>query len=169
MAVLQIRLFPDPILRKPCVPILLSDLELKTLLKNLVETLYAQPGGIGIAAPQVGAAKRLIIIDVSSKDSTQCQKIMINPKIRWQEGEVLSREGCMSIPDYTANIKRAEKVLIEWTDPHGKKRERTVFGIEAICLQHEIDHLNGKLFIDRVVSLKTDIFPRAKRRLRLRT
>ena len=85
---------------------------------------------------------------------------MINPRIRRTEGEALSREGCMSLPDYTANLIRAACVWIEWTDKNGKRHEKMTEGIEAICLQHELDHLHGKLFIDRVASLKTDVFPR---------
>lgn len=163
MPVLPIRLFPDPVLRKPSRALQPSDPQLKVILRDLEETLYAQTGGIGIAAPQVGIGKRLIIVDVRSKDPGKRQEVMINPVIRWQEGEVLSREGCMSLPDYTAHVKRFERIHVEWIDLNGKKREKIAHGIEAICLQHEVDHLNGMLFIDRVVSLKTDVFPRQKR------
>ena len=163
MAVLQIRLFPDPILRKRCTAVNPSDPKLRFLSKDLEHTLYAQTGGIGIAAPQVGIDKRLILIDISSKDPTKHLEVMINPVILVQEGEVLSREGCMSLPDYTANVKRFERLQLEWTDIRGWKKEKTAHGIEAICIQHEIDHLNGMLFIDRVVSLKTDVFPRQRR------
>jgi len=163
MAVLPIRLFPDPILRKQCRLIRWPDPELEKFIGDLEETLYAQPGGIGIAAPQVGVGKRLILLDVSPKDPTKQLEIMINPFIRRTEGEILSREGCMSIPDYTANVKRFQRIFLEWTDKKGKARQRMASGIEAVCLQHEIDHLNGVLFIDRVVSLKTDVFPRKRR------
>jgi peptide deformylase len=132
-------------------------------LQDLKKTLYAQRGGIGIAAPQVGLAKRIIMIDVSPKDPTKERLVMINPIILGYAGEVLSLEGCMSLPDYTANIKRAIKITVEWTDERGRLNQKLATGIEAICIQHEIDHLNGVLFIDRVSSLKTDVFPRRKR------
>lgn len=163
MGALSIRLFPDPILRKRCHLVRWPDPELEKFIGDLEETLYAQPGGIGIAAPQVGVGKRLILLDVSAKDPTKQLEIMINPFIHRMEGEILSREGCMSIPDYTANVKRFQRIFLEWTDKKGKARQRMASGIEAICLQHEIDHLNGVLFIDRVASLKTDVFPRKRR------
>ncbi len=164
MAVLPIRLFPDPVLRSKSKPLPKGPSGVELFLKNLVETLYAQPGGIGIAAPQVGEARRVIVVDVSSKDPSRRREIMINPVIRQMEGEVLSREGCMSLPDYTGNVIRAARLSIEWTDERGKRQRRLATGIEAICLQHELDHLNGILFIDRISSLKTDIFPRKRRR-----
>lgn len=161
MAVLPIRLFPDPLLRKRAKPtIALNPCE---FLKDLLETLYAQPSGIGIAAPQVGIDRRVVVVDVSSRDSSKHREILFNPVILRQEGEVISREGCMSLPDYTASIKRSSRVLIRWTDERGRKRKKWSEGIEAICLQHEVDHLNGILFIDRVASLKTDVFPRKRR------
>ncbi len=163
MAVLPIRFFPDPVLRKPSKTLKISPRLEKGFLKNLIETLEAQPHGIGIAAPQVGEGIRLIVVDVSPRDPTKHREVMINPVIRRLEGHVLSREGCMSLPDYTANVNRSQKALVEWTDLTGKRRQKMTGGIEAICLQHEIDHLNGVLFIDRVASLKTDVFPREKK------
>lgn len=136
---------------------------MQTLVKHLTQTLYAQPGGIGIAAPQVGEPVRVILVDVSPRDPSKKLEVMINPKILRLEDEVLSREGCMSLPDYTANLKRYNKAWVEWTDLKGRRRRKAASGIEAVCLQHEIDHLNGRLFIDRVISLKTDVFPRKKR------
>ena len=164
MAILPIRLFPDPVLRKRSKPLGGKEAWIESFVKNLLETLYAQPNGIGIAAPQVGEPRRMIVVDVSPKDVTKHQQVMINPVIKAREGQILSREGCMSLPDYTANIVRSEKVLVEWTDLSGKKHQKSASGIEAVCLQHEIDHLNGVLFIDRAGSLKTDVFPRKRRR-----
>lgn len=163
MAILPIKLFPDPILRKKSLPIKMMDKGLAQLVKNMSQTLYTQPGGIGIAAPQIGIGKRVVLIDVSIKDPSRELEIMINPRIIRVSGEVLSREGCMSLPDYTATVKRASKVLVEWFDEQGRKHSRLAQGIEAICIQHEIDHLDGKLFIDRVACLKTDVFPRRRR------
>lgn len=164
MAVLPIRLFPDPILRRPSEPADRKNRRTQALIKDLTETLDKQPAGIGIAAPQVGEAQRVIVVDVSPRDPSKARQIMLNPRILRQEGEVLSREGCMSLPDYTANVKRAERVLIQWVDEKGARHEKWTEGIEAVCLQHEIDHLNGVLFIDRVASLKTDLFPRRKKK-----
>jgi len=159
MPVLPIRFFPDPILRKPSKAVRLRDPRLERFLKDLLETLRAQPHGIGIAGPQVGEGIRVIIVDVSLRDPSKRLEVMVNPILRYREGETLSREGCMSLPDYTANV-RAERVSVEWTDLSGRKCRKWASGIEAVCLQHEIDHLNGLLFIDRVTSLKTDVFPR---------
>jgi peptide deformylase len=164
MAVLSIRLFPDPVLRTKSRAVRPEEPGVPNLIRDLTETLCAQFGGIGIAAPQVGRPDRVIVVDVSPRDPSKKREIMINPEIRRLEGEVLTREGCMSLPDYTATVKRAARVLIEWTDERGKHRRRLSTGIEAICLQHEVDHLNGILFIDRVTSLKTDVFPRRRRK-----
>ena len=164
MPVLEIRLFPDPVLRECSKPAAWKDPKVHQFIQSLIITLYDQPGGIGIAAPQVGITKRIILIDVSFKDPTKRLEIMINPKIIHSDGELLSREGCMSLPEYTANIKRSAQVTAQWTDPKGGLQQRRFSGIEAICLQHEIDHLNGKLFIDRVASLKTEVFPRKRRK-----
>ena len=163
MRIYPIRLFPDPVLRKKAASADWNARQTQDFIKNLVTTLSAQPSGVGIAAPQVGVSERVIIVDVSSKDPAKTLEIMMNPKILRLEGEILSREGCMSLPDYTANVKRATRVQIEWVDKDGHLRRKTTEGIEAICLQHEIDHLNGLLFIDRVASLKTEVFVRKKR------
>jgi peptide deformylase len=160
MALLPICLFPEPVLRKKSRPVDWVSPKVQRFVKDLTATLYTQKGGIGIAAPQVGVPWRVIIVDVSPKDSTKGLKIMLNPSIKSREAEVLSREGCMSLPDYTANVKRAARVLVEWSDCEGKRHTEHFKGLEAICLQHEVDHLNGVLIIDRVASLKTEVFPR---------
>ena len=153
-------LFPNPVLRETCRAAHWKSPNTQHFIKHLIATLYAQRGGIGIAAPQVGRSQRIIVVDVSPRDPSKKREIMLNPVILYREGEVLSREGCMSLPDYTANVKRARRVLIEWLDERGHRQRKTAGGIEAICLQHELDHLRGLLFIDRVASLKTDIFVR---------
>ena len=163
MASLTIRIFPDPALRCRSRVADWRDPALHRILQDLVETLHHQPGGVGIAGCQVGVGLRLAVIDLSAKDPTKKIEILINPVIRRMAGQILSREGCMSLPDYTANIKRAQTVVAEWTDEHGSRRRETLEGISAICFQHEVDHLNGVLIIDRVVSLKTEVFPRARR------
>lgn len=133
------------------------------LIRDLEETLRAQVSGIGIAAPQIGDARRVVIVDVSPRDPAKRMKVMINPVILASEEEVPSREGCMSLPDYTAQIMRAARVTVEWFDEKGRRHREKASGIEAVCIQHEVDHLNGILFIDRVVSLKTDVIPRKRK------
>ena len=161
MAVLPIRLFPDPILRKPAQPVPPAR-EVRGFIERLVETMYAQPSGIGIAAPQVGESWRIIAMDLSPRDSSKSLEIMINPVIIRRSGEVTSREGCMSLPDYTANVRRSERVTVVWFDEKGSRRKRMFHGIEGMCVQHEIDHLEGKLILDRVACLKTDVLPRRR-------
>lgn len=163
MAVVPIRLFPDILLRKKAAPLQLPSKNLSRLVKNLLDTLDAQPCGIGIAAPQVGESERVIVVDVSPRDSTKKRHLMLNPEIISTDGRVDSREGCMSLPDYTATLIRAARVTVQWMTPEGRHCRMTTSGIEAICLQHEIDHLNGVLFIDRVACLKTDVFSRKPR------
>lgn len=163
MAILPICLFPATVLRQRSRPADWRDSRIQGLLKDLIDTLYAQPGGIGIAAPQVGAPWRIAIVDVSSRDPSKNRLIMINPRLTVKKGKILSREGCMSVPDYTANLARYERIVVEWTDPAGRQRALQTKGIEAICVQHEIDHLNGTLFLDRVSFLKTDVFPRKRK------
>jgi peptide deformylase len=163
MAILPICLFPEPVLRKKSKPAVWTNPEVQSFIKVLTATLFAQRGGIGIAAPQVGVPRRIIIVDVSSKEAAYRRKIMLNPSIKSMAGVALSREGCMSLPDYTANVTRAMSVVAEWTDLSGRRHTKYFKGLEAICLQHELDHLNGVLIIDRVASLKTEVFPRKTR------
>lgn len=164
MPLLPICLFPDPILRQRSKPADWKAPDTQRLIRNLAETLYRQRGGIGIAAPQVGVTLRVVLIDVSARDPSKHIIAMINPLILNTDGHTISREGCMSLPDYTANLLRATTVVVSWIDPAGKPHSKHASGIEAICIQHELDHLNGALFIDRVSSLKTDVFPRVARR-----
>ena len=151
-------------LRKAAAPCRLPSKGLSRLIKSLEDTLNDQPCGIGIAAPQVGESLRVIVVDVSPRDPTKTRHIMVNPKLISAEGKLPSREGCMSLPDYTASLVRAATITVEWITPDGRACRMSTSGIEAVCLQHEIDHLNGVLFIDRVACLKTDAFSRGSRR-----
>ena len=160
MPVQPIRHFPDPILRKPCEPIRDFDARLEALVKDLIATMKRQPHGIGIAAPQIGVAKQVAIVDVSARIPQAQRLILVNPKIVALSDEKASREGCMSLPDYTANLKRYDSVHLKWQNEKGESQERIFGGIEGICIQHEVDHLNGVLFLDRVTSLKRDMIPR---------
>jgi len=157
-----IRTFPDSALRKISDPVTQVDHSLRSFIDRLIETMRHQPGGIGIAAPQVGVLKRIAVVDVSLKVPGARLLILINPVIISAQDYQISREGCMSLPDYTANIKRAQRLILKWQDMDLREHEKTVEGLEARCVQHEVDHLNGMLFVDRAVSLKSDVFRRKR-------
>jgi len=156
-----IRIFPDPILRKKTQNITSFDRSLLRLVATLVRTMRSQPHGIGIAAPQIGVAKSVAIVDVSRRDPKADRMILVNPVILEKREPEARKEGCMSLPEYTAFLKRHRWVRFRWQDEYGKLHEKTSIGIEAICVEHEVDHLNGVLFIDHVTCLKTDLFPRS--------
>lgn len=157
----KIRLFPDPALRKKAQPVgSFSSHSLHSIVELLVETMSRQPSGIGIAAPQIGIPKRIAIVDVSARISGAERLVLINPEILETWDVKLSREGCMSVPDYTAHLKRFGRVCVSWQTISGQRRRKIATGIEAVCIQHEVDHLNGILFLDHVASLKTDMIPR---------
>ena len=159
-----IRLFPDPVLRQKAAPVKSFDASLLRLIHLLDATLRKQTHGIGIAAPQIGMGTSLALVDVSSRVEGAERLILINPVIVEVQQERVSREGCMSLPDYTAQVKRYNWVRVVWKDEMGRSREKISVGIEAVCVQHEVDHLNGILFLDRVVSLKRDMIPRPRLR-----
>jgi peptide deformylase len=126
------------------------------------QTMRAGPGGVGIAAPQVARFERIVIVDVSSKPKINHhgRLVLVNPEILAREGMVKGREGCMSVPDYTGNIIRAEKIQLQARDENGNEQEYEMQGFEARAVQHEIDHLDGILFLDRLVSRRHDLFRR---------
>ncbi len=160
MSIAKIRLFPDGVLRKKSDTIRAFNHEVSRIFQVLEKTMESQASGIGIAAPQIGILKRLAVVDVSSRVPDAKRLYLVNPEILDTKNPVLSREGCMSLPEYTAPLKRFDWVRVRWQDPQGKLCEKTATGIEAICIQHEVDHLNGILFFDRVAALKTDMIPR---------
>lgn len=163
----KICLFPDPILRKEASPVKDFDSAgLHAIVRDLMETMKRQPSGIGIAAPQIGISKQIAIVDVSARVPGAERLILINPVILEVWEEKLSREGCMSVPDYTAHLMRFGRARIGWFTPAGERRSKLSIGIEAVCIQHEVDHLNGVLFLDRVASLKTDMIPRIDKKTR---
>ena len=160
----QIRLFPDPILRQVSAPVQVFDSNLSKLIKRLVAVMKKQASGIGIAAPQIGVGQRVAVVDVSARIPAAERLILVNPVILEMAEPIGSREGCMSLPEYTADLKRYQWIRVRWQDEAGRFHEKATQGIEAICIQHEVDHLEGKLFIDRVISLKTDMLPRLLKR-----
>jgi peptide deformylase len=165
MPILEILTYPDPQLKKVSSPVDVIDQSILEFVDDLKETLHAFPGCVGIAAPQVGRLVRLVIVDASRNPrfpSEHGELVLINPSVAWQEGEVVGREGCLSLPDFTANVKRAKKVRINATAIDGNKISIEAADFEARVILHEIDHLDGILFLDRVSSLKTDVFRRKR-------
>ena len=153
MALRTILEYPDPRLRTRAQPVTQFDVELAKLVDDMFETMYTAPG-IGLAATQVDVHKRVIVIDVS-KDHDQ-PLTFINPEILTREGEEVSEEGCLSVPENYAEVKRAAKVRVRWRDIHGKVFERDFNDLLAVCIQHEMDHLDGKLFVDYLSDLKRE-------------
>ena len=148
---------PDTILRKKSEILEKVDSELKELMDDMLETMYAAPG-IGLAAVQVGILKRLIVIDVSKEKEKKNPLFLINPKIISKSKKTsVYEEGCLSLPGYFAEIERPTECQIEYIDYHGKKKEMKASGLLATCIQHEVDHLNGILFIDYLSKLKKDM------------
>ncbi len=157
MALLEIRKYPDEVLKRKAALVVSVDGDLQRLIDDMVETMYAAPG-IGLAAPQVGASIRLIVVDVSIREENQPLLILINPAIVDAEGLVEYEEGCLSVPQYLASVKRAERVVVKALDRHGKPLQIEGTGLLSRALQHEIDHLDGVLFVDRLSSIKREFF-----------
>jgi peptide deformylase len=164
MAVRDIILYPDPILKTVCEPVPTLDAATDALVQDLLDTMVESGHSVGVAAPQVGVTRRVVAVDVSrsklGRDNNHGRLVMINPEIIEREGSETMREGCMSVPDYTGNVTRAESVVVQFLDRQGKERVIRASGFEAVAIQHELDHLDGLLFLDRVSSLKTDVFRR---------
>jgi peptide deformylase len=151
MALLQILYFPDPRLRARAKPVETVDDALRATLDDMFETMYAAPG-IGLAATQVGIPRRFAVIDVSEEKNER--RVIINPEILERRGACDSEEGCLSVPEYFDSVERAEWVRVRALDAAGEPFELEAEGLLAICIQHEIDHLNGRLFIDYLSDLK---------------
>ncbi len=157
MAVLEILKYPHPALKKRSDTVSRIDEDVKTLIHDMTETMHAA-GGIGLAACQVGVSRRVIVLDVSPMDPEHNFFALINPEIVSEEGEIDHEEGCLSVPEYLEKIRRKEKVCVRGLSPEGKEIEVKGDGILAIALQHEIDHTNGILILDRVSRLKREIY-----------
>lgn len=162
MAVLPILTYPDERLKQVAAEVETVDAATREFIADLEQTMRAGPGGVGIAAPQIGDFRRIVIVDVSSKpDITHHGRlVLINPEILHWEGMVVGREGCMSVPDFTGNVIRAEQIKLQALDEQGNLQEYTCQGYEARAIQHEVDHLDGLLFLDRLVSRRNDLFAR---------
>ncbi len=165
MAVLEILTYPDERLKQVCEPVEHFDAELRAFISDLEETRLAGPGAVGIAASQVGRFQRICIVDVSNMKRpvpNHGYMVLVNPEITTWDGHAVGREGCLSVPDYTGNVIRAEKIHLTAYDPDGHALEFDMEGFEARAVQHEMDHLDGLLFLDRLVSRRTDLFRRKK-------
>lgn len=163
MAVLDILTYPDERLKRIAEPVECFDDELLEFIGSLEETMRAGPGGVGIAATQVDRLQRIVIVDCSVTRKpvpNHGRLVLINPEVTHWEGMEVGREGCMSVPDYTGNVIRAEKVTLEAQDERGDSHSYEFEGFEARAVQHEIDHLDGLLFLDRLVSRRNDLFRR---------
>lgn len=163
MAVLEILTYPDEQLKQESSPVEQVDDALRAFIADLEETMDAGPGGVGIAAPQVGRFQRIAIVDCSKTRKpvpNHGRLFLINPEISDWEGMAVGREGCMSVPDYTGNVIRAESLTLKALDLDGKEQEFHCQGFEARAIQHEMDHLDGMLFLDRLVSRRNDLFKR---------
>jgi peptide deformylase len=165
MAVHPIRVYPDPVLKQAAVLVATDDASVADLVQDLVDTMQAAGHSVGVAAPQIGDLRRVVVVDVSNSRLGQQQHNhglleMVNPVIIERSGSRVFREGCMSVPEYTGNVTRAEHIVVEFTDRNGRCRVIESSGFEAVAIQHELDHLDGLLFLDRVSSLKSDVFRR---------
>lgn len=170
MAVLKVYTFPNPILRGKAQPVTRFDAGLETLARDMFDTMYAE-GGIGLAAIQVGHLLQLVVTDLlngteqEGQPPRRDQRVWVNPRILEAEGETVTEEGCLSVGDFRAEVKRARKIRLAYQTLSGEPREEVLEDLAAVCLQHEIDHLNGKLFIDHLPPVKREMVK--KRLIRL--
>lgn len=158
MSILKIYEYPEPVLRKETETVTSFDESLTQLAADMGETMYEAPG-IGLAAPQIGKSLKLIVVDISKESEGEKEFMaMVNPRITGHEGKQLDEEGCLSVPELTANVNRYKKITASFQDLEGKPQELTTEDRFAVVLQHEIDHLNGILFLDHLSSLKRKLY-----------
>ena len=164
MALLRIRKFPDDVLKRPASPVENINGELNSLLDSMAQTMYAAPG-VGLAAPQVGESKRIIVLDTDHEEPGKHLLKLINPRVVEAEGKIIWEEGCLSVIDYSAEVERAAKVLVRAWTPEQKEIEIEAEELLAVAIQHEIDHLDGKLFIDRISRIKRELYRRKLKKM----
>ncbi len=158
--------YPDPLLREPAKPVRDIDAAVAAVVEDLAETMYAAPG-VGLAATQVGIGQRIIVLDIHEPEEAPGKRLLklINPEIAEREGEVVWEEGCLSVPDLTAPVKRARRILLRAWTPDEKEVQIEAEELLAVALQHEVDHLDGRLFLDRLSRLKRDLYRSRQRKL----
>src|SRR5215472_1040600 len=164
MALLRIRKFRDDVLKRPARPVESINGDLNSLVDSMARTMYAAPG-VGLAAPQVGESKRIIVLDTDHEEPGKHLLKLINPRVVEAEGKIVWEEGCLSVIDYSAEVERAAKVLVRAWTPEQKEIEIEAGELLAVALQHEIDHLDGKLFIDRISRIKRELYRRKLKKM----
>jgi peptide deformylase len=165
MALRPVLQFPDKRLRQTSEPIAGVTDEVRSLAEDMLDVMYDEPG-IGLAAPQLGEAIRLIVIDTdwTEEDAERSPIVAVNPEIVASDGKLIWTEGCLSVPDFTADVERAERVTLRYTDLEGREHAEDAEGLRAVCFQHEIDHLDGVLFIDRISRLKRSLYVQKRKK-----
>ena len=161
----DILIWPDPILKKKASSVARVDESIRALVKDLFDTMYAADG-VGLAAPQIGVLKRVIVLDTRPRQPESRPIAMINPEILSMEGETTYKEGCLSIPGEAEEVDRAAVVTVRYVDPDGNQQTLTAEGLLAIAVQHETDHLDGTVFVDRISTLKRDLIRKRMKRLK---
>ena len=163
---LEVLQFPDPLLREKALPIAQDEVDdaLRALARDMAETMYDEPG-VGLAATQVGVKKRLIVMDLDYSEGERNLRVVLNPEIVTEEGNVVSEaEACLSVPDFSADVPRRERVRVRGRTLDWEEVEYDAEGLESVCFQHEIDHLDGVLYIDRISKLKRDLYVRRRKK-----
>jgi peptide deformylase len=166
MTVLPVLRYPNPVLRQLSLPVPVPPdgegfpEDITQIITDLLETAYAFPGTVGLAAPQIGYLHRIFMVDVTAKTDRSACKVLVNPVIVQASRNKLGREGCLSFPEYLATIKRATRITVQAYNQLGQWGEWTADGLEAIAIQHELDHLDGVLLLDRISAIKTDLIRR---------
>ncbi len=165
MALREVVQFPDPRLKLVSKPITEMTEDLRELARDMIDVMYDEPG-IGLAAPQVGASLRMFVIDTEWGDDEAAKNplVVVNPEISEREGQITWEEGCLSVPDYTANVERDATITLKGQDLDGNPIEERAEGLRAVCIQHEIDHLDGILFIDRISRLKRSLYVKKRKK-----
>ncbi|HBM11699.1 MAG TPA: peptide deformylase [Rhodospirillaceae bacterium] len=165
MAILPILVAPHPVLKKKCTPVEAVDGHIRRVLDDMLETMYDAPG-IGLAAPQIGLAKRMLVVDCAGRGETPQPMKIINPEIIAESDELASyEEGCLSFPEQYADVKRPARVTVKYLDETGTEQTLDADGLLATCIQHEIDHLDGVVFVDHISSLKRGMIMRKLQKL----
>jgi len=165
MPLREVLQFPDPRLKRKSAPVGEITDEIRALARDMIEVMYDEPG-IGLAAPQVGEAIRLVVMDTTwnEEGGEKNPRVMLNPEIVEREGTLTWTEGCLSVPDFQADVERSERVVVRYLDLGGNPQQEDASELRAVCFQHEIDHLDGVLFIDRISRLKRGLYVQRRKK-----